>query len=166
MKFSICLGLATLAGFSAASAAEAAHILDIDNRVPKFETFYADATAKPIDADARFTLWQDEDGLAAVPPGPDGDAMARQLLDAAWSRYPALVPQLASLTKTAEDQGNASFDRINTLLDTRDVPIHTRLILYVGQFDNNAFTMPVDGRQAGHGADAGGECDPEDRAGA
>jgi len=138
---------AVLFSISAASAADAAHVLDIDDRVPKFQTFYADATARPADADARFKLWQDEDGLAAVPPGPDGDAMARQLLDSAWPRYPALVPQLAALTKTAEDQGNASFDRINSLLDTKDVPIHTRLILYVGQFDNNAFTMPaMDGK--------------------
>jgi hypothetical protein len=143
MKFSICLGLAALASISAASAADATHVLSIDNRVPEFETFYADATAKPIDADARFALWQKEDGLAAVPPGPQGDTMSRQLLDAAWSRYSALVPQFAALTKAAEDQGNVSFDRINTLLDTKDVPIHTRLILYVGQFDNNAFTMPA-----------------------
>jgi hypothetical protein len=126
---------------------DAAHILNIDNRVPRFETFYAHATARPTDADARFKLWQDEDGLAAVPPGPDGDAMARQLLDAAWSRYPALVPQLPALTKTAEDEGRTSFHRINALLNADGVPIHTRLILYVGQFDNNAFTMPsMDGK--------------------
>ena len=138
---------AALLSISAANAADAAHVLDIDNRVPKFETFYADAIARPVDADARFKLWQDEDGLAAVPPGPDGDTMARQLLDAAWPRYPALVPRLAALTRIAEEQGNASFDRINTLLDTKDVPIHTRLILYVGQFDDNAFTTPaMDGK--------------------
>lgn len=136
-------GFAFAISVAAAHAADATHVLDIDNRVPKFETFYADATAKPVDADARFRLWHDEDGLAAVPPGPDGDAMARELLDAAWPRYPALVPQLAALTKTAEDEGRASFDRVNTLLDTKDVPVHTRLILYVGQFDNNAFTMPA-----------------------
>jgi hypothetical protein len=138
--------LASLASI-AANAADATHILDIDDRVGKFEMFYADATAKPIAPDARFQLWQKEDGLAAVPPGPDGDAMARQLLDAAWDKYPALVPTLPSLTKTAEDAARASFDRINELLDTKDVPIHSRVVLYVGQFDNNAFTMPaMDGK--------------------
>jgi hypothetical protein len=141
--------LATLASISAASAADATHVLDIDDRVGKFETFYADATAKPVAPDARFALWQKEDGLAAVPPGPDGDAMAHQLLDAAWDRYPALVPTLPSLTKTAEDTARASFDRINTLLDTKDAAIHSRVILYVGQFDDNAFTMPaMDGKPA------------------
>jgi hypothetical protein len=138
--------LASLASI-AASAADATHILDIDDRVGKFQTFYADAAARPIAPDARFQLWQKEDGLAAVPPGPDGDAMARQLLDAAWDRYPALVPTLPSLTKTAEDAARTSFDKINDLLDTKGVAIRTRVILYVGQFDNNAFTMPaMDGK--------------------
>ena len=148
MKRLVILSAALLAsGCTTIRAPDTAHVLDIDNRVPRFETFYAHATAKPVDADARFALWQKEDGLAAVPPGPDGDAMARQLLDAAWVRYPALVPQLPALTTVAEEQGRASFDKINALLDTKDVPIRTRLILYVGQFDNNAFTMPsMDGK--------------------
>src|SRR6202008_3974891 len=85
---------AAVAAASAAHAADATHVLDIDNRVPKFQTFYTDATKAPVSADARFELWQKEDGLAAVPPGPDGDKMARQLLDAAGGNYPALVPKL------------------------------------------------------------------------
>lgn len=143
--------LGSLAGLAsiAANAADATHVLDIDDRVGKFQTFYADATAKPIAPDARFQLWQTEDGLAAVPPGPDGDAMARQLLDAAWDRYPALVPTLPSLTKTAQDAARMSFDKINDLLGTKDVAIHSRVILYVGQFDDNAFTIPpMDGKPA------------------
>jgi hypothetical protein len=147
MKPFVCLSLAAFAGLSVARAADAPHVLDIDNGVQKFETFYADATTRPLDADARFALWQKEDGLAAVPPGPDGDAMARHLLDTAWDRYPALMPSLPVLTKNAQDEARASFDTINTLLDTRDAPIHTRLVLYVGQFDDNAFTMPaMDGK--------------------
>jgi hypothetical protein len=147
MKPLFCLAIAGLANLSAAHAAGPDHVLDIDDRVGKFETFFADATAKPLDADARFALWQKEDGLAAVPPGPDGDAMARHLLDIAWDRYPALLPKLPALTKIAEDQAHDSFDRINSLLQTDNTPIHTRLILYVGQFDNNAFTAPaMDGK--------------------
>jgi hypothetical protein len=144
MKTMIFLA-AGLACLSAAGAAE--HVLDIDDRTGKFETFYADAVAKPLDPEARFALWQKEDGLAAVPPGPDGDAMARHLLDAAWSRYPALLPSLPALTKTAGDEARASFDRINALLDAKDTPVRTRLVLYVGQFDDNAFTAPaMDGK--------------------
>ena len=145
MKELACLAIAGLASLSAARATD--HVLDIDDRVGKFETFYAHATAKPVDADARFALWQKEDGLAAVPPGPDGDAMARHLLDTAWPRYPALMSNLPALTKTAEAAARSSFDKINALLDTTDTPIHTRLVLYVGQFDDNAFTAPaMDGK--------------------
>ena len=80
-------------------------------------------------------------------PVPTATGWQRQLLDAAWDRYPALVPKLAALEQAAEDEGRASFDRINELLETGDAPIHSRLILYVGQFDNNAFTMPsMDGK--------------------
>lgn len=124
-------------------------VLDIDNRVSRFETFYAHAAAKPLDAGERFKLWQKEDGLAAVPPGPDGDAMARKLLDSAWSKYPALMPKLDGLEKTAEATAREMFARDNEILGTADDKIHTRLILYVGQFDNNAFTVPpMDGKPA------------------
>jgi hypothetical protein len=140
---------AVLLAANAASAASAPHVLDIDNRVGKFETFYADATAKPIEADARFKLWQSEDGLAAVPPGPDGDAMSRKLLDDAWSRYPALAPKLPALEKAAEDTARGMFAKDNDILGTANDPVHTRLILYVGQFDNNAFTVPpMEGKPA------------------
>jgi hypothetical protein len=122
--------------------AAAPHILEIENSVPKFETFYADATRQSLNAAARFALWQKEDGLAAVPPGPAGDAMARKLLDAAWDRYPALLPKLPALTSTAKSEARSAFAMVNDLLGTKDVPIHSRLILYVGQFDDNAFTIP------------------------
>ena len=146
LRLPLCAGALLLL---ASPAFAADHVLDIDNRVGKFETFYAHATAKPLDADARFKLWQTEDGLAAVPPGPDGDKMARKLLDDAWSRYPALVPKLPVLEKAAEDTARAMFAKDNDILGAANDPIHTRLILYVGQFDNNAFTVPpMDGKPA------------------
>ncbi|HSM95802.1 MAG TPA: hypothetical protein VLT91_07150 [Rhizomicrobium sp.] len=144
-RLPLCAGVLLLAS----SSAFAAPVLDIDNRVGKFETYYAHATATPMDADARFKLWQAEDGLAAVPPGPDGDAMARKLLDAAWGRYPALVPKLDGLEKTAEETARAMFAKDNEILGAANDSIHTRLVLYVGQFDNNAFTVPpMDGKPA------------------
>lgn len=106
----------------ATSAVTAAPALDIDNRVGKFETFYADAMAKPLDADARFALWQKEDGIASVPPGPTGDQMARKLLDDAWSRYPALVPTLSALETDAEKTARALFAKDNEILWARKTP--------------------------------------------
>jgi hypothetical protein len=117
--------------------------------VPKFEAFYRDAAIAPMSADARFKLWEVEDGLAAVPPGPDGDAMARKLLDDAWDKYPALVPKLDSLTANAQALANEMFAKDNEILGTANDPVHTRLVLYVGQFDNIAFTAPpADGKPA------------------
>jgi hypothetical protein len=140
---------ALLVSATGAQAADAPHVLDIADRVGKFQTFYAEATAKPLDADARFALWQRDYGIAAVPPGPDGDAMARKLVDAAWPKYPALIPQLSGMEKQAEADANAAFDRINALFKTGDTPIHSRVVLYVGQFDNNAYTIPpMDGKPA------------------
>ncbi|HWD26419.1 MAG TPA: DUF2268 domain-containing putative Zn-dependent protease [Rhizomicrobium sp.] len=126
----------------ATPAVAAEHTFDIVDRVGKFQTFYVDATRAALTGDARFALWQKEDGIAAVPPGPDGDAMARTLLDAAWDRYLPLMTQLPSLTVQAELDAREAFVRINTLLKTKDVPIHSRLVLYVGQFDDNAYTLP------------------------
>jgi hypothetical protein len=133
----------------AASAAQSDPGLAIDNRVPKFEAFYADATKAAMGADARFALWRKEYGIAAVPPGPDGDRMARGLLDSAWGRYPALLPQLARLESEGEAEAQEAFDRIKILFATGDAPIRARVVLYVGQFDNNAYTVPpMEGRPA------------------
>jgi hypothetical protein len=133
----------------AAPAFAADHQLEIADRVGKFQAFYAEAAATPLTPDARFALWQKDYGIAAVPPGPDGDAMARQMLDGAWDKYPALMAALPDLTKTAAAQAQDAFDRINALFATGDTPIHSRVVLYVGQFDGNAYSVPpMDGRPA------------------
>ncbi len=38
--------------------------------------------------------WRKEYGLAAVPPGDEGQKIARGQLDAVWDRYPALLPKV------------------------------------------------------------------------
>lgn len=117
-------------------------VLDIDDRVPKFEAFYAEATRTPHDEASRWALWQRDYAIAAVPPGPEGQAMARKLLDSAWSRYPALVPMLPMLSAKSSDQARRLFKSDVRLLGAEDAPIHSRIVLYVGQFDDNAFTVP------------------------
>jgi hypothetical protein len=137
----VLLGLGCT-GVMATATSGSTHTLDIVNRVPKFKTFYADATAKPIDADARWALWQKEYGIAAVPPGPEGEKIARKQLDGVWARYPALLPKADALEAEGEADAKDVFARINALFETKDVPIHSRVVLYVGQFDGNAFTIP------------------------
>src|SRR6185295_18963822 len=93
------------------TAATNDHTLDIVERVSKFLAFYAEAAG--ADPDARWALWQKDYGYAAVPPGPDGEKMARAGLDAAWDKYPAQLPQLPAMTKAATDTANDTFTRIN-----------------------------------------------------
>jgi hypothetical protein len=124
------------------------HRLEIADRVGKFQAFYAEAAAAPLTPDARFALWQKDYGIAAVPPGPDGDAMARRLLDAAWDKYPALIAKLPDLARSSAAQAQDAFDRINALFETADTPIHSRIVLYVGQFDGNAYSLPPMGDKA------------------
>ena len=137
-RLALCLFL-----FGMAKAGSHEHVLVIDNRVDRFEVFYAHATSGPMDSNSRFSLWQKEDGLAAVPPGAAGDAMARHLVDAAWDKYPALIPRLPTLNAEAERTARNLFTRNNELLETGTDTIRARLVLYVGQFDDNAYTMPA-----------------------
>jgi len=130
-----------IAATPCATAANGGHVLDIVNRVPRFERFYADA--KGLDEAARWTLWKKEYGIAAVPPTPQGDALARKQLDAAWSRYPALMPRLPELEAQAEERARALFAATNRLYATAGTPIHTKVVFFVGQFDGNEFTIPA-----------------------
>jgi hypothetical protein len=144
MKRLFCSALfapATMLFSCAPAGAAPAHTLDIVSRVAKFEKFYAEA-AKAPDEPARWALWQKDYGIAGVPPGPDGLKMARKLLDAAWGKYPALMPKLSALSAAAEADTRALFAKDNAILKTAGVPIHSRVVLYVGQFDGNAFTVP------------------------
>src|SRR5690606_26832582 len=65
------------------------HELDVIDLTPRFLDFYERASHEGLDPDARWTLWQEAYGFAAVPPTPEGSRAARALLDAAWDRYPA-----------------------------------------------------------------------------
>lgn len=116
--------------------------LEIDDRADSFQKFYAEATHAKLSGDERFALWRRNGGVAAVPPGPQGDAMARSLLDKAWPRYPSLIPVLPSLARASEEGARELFDTDAAILGAGDQPLHTQLILYVGQFDDNAFSMP------------------------
>ncbi|HEX5460172.1 MAG TPA: DUF2268 domain-containing putative Zn-dependent protease [Steroidobacteraceae bacterium] len=116
-------------------------MLDIVDRVPKFEKFYGDAQG--LSEGARWTLWKKEYGIAAVPPTPEGDALARTQLDAAWARYAVLIPKLKTLEAAAEKDARVLFAATNRLYVTDGDRIHTKVALFVGQFDGNEYTVPA-----------------------
>lgn len=121
--------------------ADTTHVLVIVDRIPKFEKFYSDA--KGLGEAARWSLWQREYGIAAVPPTPQGMALARKQLDAAWPHYSALIPRLKNLESNAERDARSLFAATNKLYATAGRPIRTRVVFFVGQFDGNEFTVPA-----------------------
>jgi len=129
-----------------AAAAE----LEIDDRVDNFLKFYTAATRAKLAGEERFALWRRAGGLALSPLGEEEDDRAARLqLDKAWPRYPSLIPVLPSLARAAEEGARELFDADNAILGSRDAPIQVRLVLIVGQFDDNASSVPpLDGRPA------------------
>jgi hypothetical protein len=116
----------------------------IKDITPKFLAFWRAATAEPLSADERFALWKKLDGFAAVPPTPEGDRIARKLLDAAWPKYPAAIPRIEKGAEGLEPAPQEALDRVASLLKP-DRPFRLTLIVYVGAFEGNAFTMGQNG---------------------
>jgi hypothetical protein len=136
--------LALIAAMPAAPAQQRSAVtLHVKNDVPKFERFYRDASKPGVTEAKRWALWQQEYGIAAVPPTPEGQKLARKQLDAAWPRYKALLPQLPALTSRAIASANVAVRRISQQLDPQATPATIVLLVYVGQFDNNAFSVPA-----------------------
>jgi hypothetical protein len=106
-------------------------------------TFYRSATATPHTADERFALWKQDYGFAAVPPTPDGDKIARKLLDKAWPRYPAALPKIEAGASGVRPSPELTFHKVESLLRP-DKPVQLKLVVYVGAFEGNAFTVGKD----------------------
>jgi hypothetical protein len=117
----------------------------VDDEVAKFVRFYSKATASPMSADERWVLWQKDYGLAAVPPTPFGQTLARKQLDAVWNRYTMLIAQLPTLTEHAKSLAAPTLQAVARLFGDEDEALAINLTLFVGQFDNNAFAGPMVG---------------------
>jgi len=116
----------------------AAGDLEIDDRVDSFEKFHAEATRAKLSSKDRFALWLKDGGAV-------GEAKTRSQLDKAWPRYAELMPVLPSLARAGEDAARTMFDADLAALGAADTPLHSRLVLYVGQFDDIAFSVPPRG---------------------
>lgn len=67
--------------------------------------------------------------------------MARKILDAAWPKYPSALATIERGATGLQPPPSETLTSVANLLQV-DVPIRMRLILFVGGFDNNAFTSP------------------------
>lgn len=116
--------------------------LQVKNEVPRFQAFYLSASHAGVTEPQRWALWKSTYGIAAVPPTPAGDALARRQLDAAWPRYASISRKLGALETSAAATARKAVARIARILDVRS-NLTVRLLLFVGQFDNNAFSVPA-----------------------
>ena len=116
-------------------------VLTVEDLTPKFLTFFQAAGKEQADEQQRWALWQKMYGFAAVPPTPDGQQMARKILDDAWPKYPKALPTIERGIANLQPPPLETLDAVADLLQV-DVRIRVHLLLFVGGFDNNAFTSP------------------------
>jgi len=116
--------------------------VELVDMTPRFLAFY-DLAQKAPDADARFALWQQHYGFAAVPPGPRGEAMSRKLLDQGWPRYAAALPAIRRGTSVFGNEPIETLRGVMRILKAEG-PVTIRLTAYVGAFDDNAFSSGGD----------------------
>ncbi len=118
-----------------ASIAPTVNVVDL---TPRFLAFFE--AAQGLDPDARFALWQERYNFAAVPPSPEGEAMARRLLDGAFDRYPTALDRIRAGVNGMAIDPRAAAAEVAALLGA-DRPLTLEFIAYVGGFEENAYTF-------------------------
>lgn len=138
--FVITLLLSSIFGCTLARAAAVTAVdLTIDDRTARFLAFYH--AAQGVNADRRWQLWKQMYDFAAVPPTPEGDALARRMLDQAWPRYPAVLARIRLGAGTLAPPPTEELTGVAVLLDAQKA-VRAKLIVFVGEFDGNTFTAP------------------------
>ena len=116
--------------------------LHVHNALPTFLKFYRKAVAEHLTPSQRWILWKKDYGIAAVPPTAQGRALARMRLARAWNRYRLIVPNLRRDARRAEVAARCILPQVARLLHPGSQPIDVNLVLFVGQFSGNAYTVP------------------------
>ena len=88
-------------------------------------------------------MWKQFYDFAAVPPTPEGDRIARDLLDKAWPRYAAALPAIRRGAAGIVPSPERTLEQVAGLLKP-DAPAHLELIAYIGAFEDNAFTVAAE----------------------
>ena len=112
--------------------------IEIINLVPKFLEFYGKAAG--CDGESRFETWKKHYGFAAVPPGEEGELLAKQMLDCAWDKYEAVIPFLEKWSPDIQ-KIQQYLSKIKNALDFSGA-VDVVLVFFVGAFDENAFAAP------------------------
>jgi hypothetical protein len=116
------------------------HLVDLS---PKFLDFWA-AAKDERDPDRRYALWKEKYGFAAVPPGPQGEEIARKLLASAWNKYPAALETIRAGASAMRPDALSTLRKVAEVLRP-DQPLTVKVVTYVGAFEGNAFSLSQDG---------------------
>jgi len=130
---------------TAPSAPMPALNLTVKDLTPKFMTFFDEARRENASPERRWELWKKDYDFAAVPPTPQGEAMAKQMLTDAWPRYPGVVDVINKGAAGLTPDPRTTFKAIAELLEPAE-PVNVTLLVYVGGFENNAFTSASEGK--------------------
>jgi len=117
--------------------------IEIIDLSPQFLDFYQSAVG--AEPNTRWKLWGEKYGFAAVPPTPQGMELAHKMLDEAWPRYPKILPLVRRGAAGMEPKPQEVLRKVANLL-ALDTPYRMQVIVYVGEFDNNAFSYKQDGK--------------------
>jgi hypothetical protein len=71
--------------------------------------------------------------------------MARKMLDEAWPKYAGALPVIQRGAAGISPEPRETLKAVAKLLSA-DKPIHAKLVVFVGDFDGNAFTAPGPGQ--------------------
>ncbi|KAF5407127.1 MAG: hypothetical protein Udaeo2_27880 [Candidatus Udaeobacter sp.] len=119
--------------------------LTIKDLTPKFLQFYDEATKENASAERRWELWKKDYDFAAVPPTPEGEQMARKILDDAWPKYPGVLDRIRGGATSITPDPHVTLGKIAELLRPQR-PVNITLLVYVGGLEGNAFTAAQDGK--------------------
>lgn len=117
-------------------------IAELIDKTPEFMHFYR--LAQGADPEQRWELWKQHYGRAMVPPGPDGMAMARRLLDASWDRYPEVMDRIERGAAGMEPAPQQVLDRVAGLLGC-DVDLTVKVQVITANLEGNAYAFKHEG---------------------